>query len=88
MAQLKRAVCWLAILLAGFSAHGAVTTNLVFTTQPVGAQVGASLGNVAVQLRDSRGTNISLAGVPVTMSLSGGSGILGGVMNVATDTNG
>ena len=88
MAQLKRAVCWLAILLAGFSAHGAVTTNLVFTTQPVGAQVGASLGNVAVQLRDSRGTNISLAGVPVTISLSGGSGILVGVMNVATDTNG
>jgi hypothetical protein len=81
-------MCWLAISLAGFSARGAVTTNLVFTTQPVGAPVGAPLGNVVVQLRDSRGTNISLAGVPVTISLSGGSGILAGVMNVATDTNG
>ncbi len=78
------------MLLAGLSgnmAHSAVTTNLVFTTQPTSAQVGAVLANVVVQLRDSRGTNISLAGVPVSLALTKGAG-LSGATNVVTDTNG
>ncbi|MDR3455824.1 MAG: YDG domain-containing protein [Verrucomicrobiae bacterium] len=79
------------LMLAVISINGAiaapVTTNLVFTTQPVGTTVGAPLPNVVVQIRDSRGTNISQAGTTVALVLSRGTG-LSGVTNLNTDASG
>jgi Bacterial Ig-like domain (group 3)/YDG domain/MBG domain (YGX type) len=69
------------------STAAATTTNLVFTTQPTSTTVGAPLANVVVQLRTSLGTNVSIAGIPVTVSLSKGVG-LGGVKSIATDSTG
>jgi len=80
-----------ALLLAGISTSmataAAVTTNLVFTIQPVSTTVGAPLTNIVVQIRDSRGTNISQAGTAVALVLSKGSGLTG-VTNVNTDASG
>ncbi len=80
----------LALLLVGLLAGGtakALTTNLVFTTQPASTVFGATLSNVVVQLRDSRGTNVSLAGIPVAIALNK-VGVLAGVTNVSTDVSG
>ena len=77
-----------ALLAAAFAqSAGAMTTNLVFTTQPTSTVVGAPLSNVVVQFRDSRGTNLSIAGVPVTISLFKGSGLVGS-LRVPTDLAG
>ncbi len=80
----------LTLVLVGLLASGtarALTTNLVFAIQPVSTVFGATLSNVVVQLRDSRGTNVSLAGVPVTVALNK-VGDLAGVTNVSTDVSG
>ncbi|HEX7654604.1 MAG TPA: Ig-like domain-containing protein, partial [Verrucomicrobiae bacterium] len=79
-----------ALLLSGLlaaTAQGAITTNIVFSVQPVSTVVGASLGNVTIQLRDSRGTNAALAGVAVNLSQSKGAGLTGTTVGV-TDATG
>ncbi|HEV2692733.1 MAG TPA: hypothetical protein VG347_07520, partial [Verrucomicrobiae bacterium] len=79
-----------ALMLMGISSSAAaaiVTTNLVFTVQPASTVIGAPLTNVVVQIRDSRGTNISQAGTAVALVLSKGAGLTG-VTTENTDASG
>ena len=80
----------LALMLVNLLATGtakALTTNLVFSAQPASTVYGATFSNVVVQLRDSRGTNISLGGIPIALTLFRGSGLTG-VTNISTDATG
>jgi hypothetical protein len=65
----------------------AVSTNLVFTTQPASTTVGAPLAHVVVQVQTATGTGIPTAGVTISLALGKGTG-LGGITNSATDATG
>ena len=64
-----------------------VGSRLVFSSEPVNAAAGAALPAVEVQIQDQSGNDISLSGVMIALTLNG-SGTLGGITNVTTDTNG
>jgi hypothetical protein len=75
------------LLLSNTAMAATVTTNVVFTAQPVSTTVGAPLTNIVVQLRTSLGTNVPTAGVNIGLALGKGSG-LGGITNISTDATG
>ena len=72
------------------SAVTGAATNLFLATQPSAtAQSGVALAQQpVVQLRDASNANVSQAGVPVTVSLTGGSGTVSGTLTVNTNANG
>jgi hypothetical protein len=69
------------------SAGEAVKLAMV-TQPPASVKSGTVLSPAAsVRLEDATGNGVAVAGVPVTVSLSGG-GVLGGTLSVQTDVNG
>ncbi len=65
------------------------SSSLAFVQQPSTTAVGSSIAPpVTVQLRDSVGNAIRIAGVSIVMSLSSGTGTLLGTIVQLTDTTG
>jgi len=63
--------------------------QLAFTTGPVGGKLaGAILAPVVVQVETSSGNPLATNGVPITLSLNSGSGILSGTLTQNTDPAG
>lgn len=76
------------LLLAPLSAlAGGTAYQLVFTTQPAGSTIGASLGNVVVQLADKSGSNVLQSGTVITVSLNKSGGFTG-TTQATTDASG
>ena len=65
-----------------------VGAKLAFTTQPASALVNATLGAVVVQVQDASSVSVASNGVPVTLTLSSGSGTLNGTLTQNTDGTG
>ncbi len=63
-------------------------SQLLFTTQPSNAQVNQSIGNVVVQLADAGGVSVAASGVPITLAMSSGDGLLNGTLVLFTDASG
>src|ERR1017187_1731679 len=60
--------------------------KLSFTTGPVGGKLaGAVLAPVVVQVESSAGNPLANSGVPITLSLNNGSGVLSGTLTQLTD---
>src|ERR1035438_3400128 len=63
--------------------------KLSFTTGPVGGKLaGAVLAPVVVQVESSAGNPLANSGVPITLSLNNGSGVLSGTLTQLTDPSG
>jgi hypothetical protein len=63
--------------------------QLAFTTGPVGGKLaGATLAPVVVQVESSAGNPLATNGVPITLSLNSGSGVLSGTLTQLTDLTG
>jgi pectate lyase len=62
--------------------------KLAFTTQPGNAAPGATLSPVVVQVQSAAGGSVASNNVPVTLSLSAGSGTLSGTLTQNTDSSG
>ncbi len=63
--------------------------KLVFVQQPTNAVAGSLLSPpVTVQVRDSLGNNVTASGVPVTLSIASGTGILSGTTTRSTGSTG
>jgi len=65
-----------------------VGTKLGFTAQPANAQVNTTMNSVVVQVQSAGGAAAASNGVPVTLSLTSGSGALGGTLTQNTDATG
>lgn len=65
-----------------------VGTKLAFTTQPANALVNATLNSVVVQVQDASSVSVASNAVPVTLTLSSGSGVLNGTVTQNTDATG
>ena len=65
-----------------------MASKLGFTTQPADAQAKATLSPVVVQVQTSGGAPVASNGVPITLTLSSGSGSLSGTTTRSTDTAG
>jgi pectate lyase len=65
-----------------------VGQKLAFTTQPANAAPGATMSPVVVQVQSGAGGSVPSNGVPVTLSLSAGSGTLSGTLTQNTDSSG
>jgi hypothetical protein len=64
-------------------------SQIVFVQQPLNAVAGASISPaVTIQLRDAYNNNVPTAGISITMSLSSGTGTLGGKKTEVTDAAG
>jgi adhesin/invasin len=64
-------------------------TQLAFVQQPTSATAGTLITPaVTVQLEDSGGNPVAQSGVTITMSLSSGTGTLGGTLSQATNASG
>ena len=64
-----------------------VVTGLVFVTQPLDTEIGATINNVTVRL-DNAGATVAAAGVPITIVMSSGSGTMTGTTTLYTDASG
>jgi len=72
-----------------FAVTVASINKLVFTTQPVGGKLtNLFLTPVVLQVESPIGVLIATSGVPVTVSLNTGSGVMSGTLTQLTDTNG
>ena len=69
-------------------AEPAVATKLAFTTQPADALVSAAMSSVVVQIQDASSVNVASNNVPITLTLTTGTGILGGTTTVNSDATG
>ena len=65
-----------------------VGTKLGFTTPPGNAQVNTTLNSVVVQVQERAVRRRPSNGVPVTLTLSSGSGVLSGTLTQNTDASG
>jgi adhesin/invasin len=67
----------------------ASATQVAFVLQPTNAAAGQSITPaVTVQLENSGGSPVAQGGVTITMSLSSGTGTLGGTLSQVTDGSG
>ena len=62
--------------------------KLGFTTQPANAAPAATMSPVVVQVQNAGGASAASNGVPVTLTLTSGSGTLSGTLTQNTDANG
>lgn len=69
-----------------FTAQSA--TQITLTTAPAGPITLGANFTVTVQLRNSSGTAVTLANVPLTIGIASGGGTLNGTLIRATDANG
>jgi len=65
-----------------------VGTKLGFTVQPTNAVANAIMNPVVVQVQSDSGAAVASNGVPVTLTLTSGSGMLSGTLTRYTDANG
>ena len=65
-----------------------VGAKLAFTTQPANAAPSATMSPVVVQVQSAAGVNASSNNVPITLTLTSGSGTLSGTLTQNTDANG
>ncbi len=65
-----------------------VGQKLGFTTQPAGTAPSTTMSPVVVQVQASDGVSVASNGVPITLTLSSGSGALGGTTTRSTDASG
>lgn len=85
-----KAVCpslALQLLLTPVAVFGDTAFKLNFTSQPVGASIGAGLGKVVVQIADKRGRAVAQSGTVIVVALNK-SGGLAGVNQLTTDATG
>ncbi len=72
-----------------FAISAGSASKVVFIQQPTNATAGVVLSpSITVQLEDALGNTIASIGVPVALSLSTGSGTLGGTLTQNTDAGG
>ncbi len=72
-----------------FSIIGGAASQLAFVQQPTNTAAGAIINpSVTTQLQDAFGNSVSTSGVSVTISLSSGSGTLGGTTTRTTNASG
>ena len=72
-----------------FTISPALPSQLAFVQPPTNAVAGAAISPaVTVQLRDTYGNDVTNAGVPVSVSLSSGSGTLSGTTTNLTSASG
>ena len=72
-----------------FTVTVASINKLAFTTQPVSGKIpGVMLPPVVVQVEHPTGDPVAASGVPITLSLSSGSGALSGTRTQLTDATG
>lgn len=76
---------WADVTPSGGSVLG---TKLGFTTPPAITQVNTPMNSVVVQVQNAGGTAVASNGVPVTLTLSSGSGVLSGTLTQNTDATG
>src|SRR5262245_8287285 len=76
---------WADVVPAGVPLVG---EKLGFTTQPTNAQVNTPMNPVVVQIQTSGGTAVPSNNVPITLTLSGGTGTLNGTTTQNTDSSG
>jgi len=62
--------------------------KLAFTTQPANAAPGPTMSPVVVQVQSAAGGSVASNNVPITLSLSAGSGTLSGTLTQNTDSSG
>jgi pectate lyase len=83
--ELRLGTTWADVVPSGGAPVG---MKLGFTTQPVSTQVGVTLSPVVVQVQTAGGAAVASNAVPITLTLSSGSGTLGGTTTRNTDVNG
>ena len=62
---------------SNFNITPAAASKLVFSTQPVGTSINATMAAVDVQLQDAFGNAVAQSGTAITLALNGGSGLSG-----------
>ncbi len=65
-----------------------IAAKLAFTTQPATALVNATMNAVVVQIQDVSSVAVASNNVPITLTLTAGSGALGGTTTVNSDATG
>jgi pectate lyase len=83
--EFRVATTWAGVTTGG---PAGPATKLGFTTQPANAAPGATMSPVVVQVQDAIGLPAASNGVPVTLTLSSGSGTLSGTLTQNTDSSG
>ncbi|MFM2294112.1 MAG: hypothetical protein RLZZ350_525, partial [Verrucomicrobiota bacterium] len=83
--ELRVGVSWAEVTPVGGPVVGA---KLGFTPQPAGAAPGATLSPVVVQIQTSGGAAVTSNNVPVTLTLSSGTGTLSGTATQNSDATG
>jgi hypothetical protein len=72
-----------------FTMSVASINKLAFTTQPVGGVLtNIVIPPVLVQIQDPSNNPVAVSGVPISLSLASGSGIINGTLTKSTDANG
>jgi pectate lyase len=76
---------WADVVPSGGAVLG---SKLGFTTQPADTLVNATMSPVVVQVQSAGGSAVASNGVPITLTLTGGSGTLSGTTTRNTDATG
>ena len=83
--EFRLGTSWADVVPSGGPLIGA---KLGFTTQPANAAPGATMSPVVVQVQTGAGVSVGSNGVPVTLTLTAGSGTLSGTLTQNTDSSG
>ena len=83
--ELRLGTSWSDVVPAGVAPVG---VKLGFTTQPANAAPSATMSPVVVQVQASNGVAVASNNVPVTLTMTSGSGSLGGTLTQNTDVTG
>jgi pectate lyase len=65
-----------------------VGTKLVFSAQPINGVINTTLNGVIVQIQDTNNAAVASNGVPITLTLTSGTGTLNGTVTRNTDGTG
>lgn len=84
--ELRVGLTWLDVTPTGGPAP--VGTKLNFATQPTDTQTGGTISPVVVQIQNNSGQNAASNNVPITLTLSSGTGTLSGTTTQNTDASG
>ena len=72
-----------------FTMSVASINKLAFTTQPIGGELtNVIIAPVVVQIEDPSNNPVAVSGVPITVGLDSGSGIVNGTLTQSTDSSG
>ena len=82
--ELRIGTTWASVTAAG----AGPAAKLAFTTQPATTLVNATMSAVVVQIQDTNNFAVASNNVPITLTLTTGSGALGGTTTVSSDATG